>query len=784
MFSMAKDPRREASAQRAPGDPVPRPIVRPLTRPNVRRSHVPPLGVHVAPGGGVDVAVFASHATAVDLCLIDVVDPALAPADLARYRERRVPLDGPTYGVWHAHVPNVGPGQRYGFRVYGPWDPGAGLRHNPAKLLVDPYARGLVGELSHGPAVVGAVAQERADTPGLWLADRYGPADDRDSLASVPHAVVMPPMPPPPPGTRPRVPWADTVIYEAHVRGLTMQHPDVPEDLRGTYAGAAHPVVIEHLKSLGVTTLELLPVQASASEPRLLAQGRENYWGYNTLGFFAPHAAYATKAAQAAGPEAVLDELRGMVHLLHEAGIEVLLDVVYNHTFEGGDDSLHVAFRGLDNPVYYLHDGASPAALADVTGTGNSLDFRRPRVIQLALDSLRYWAQVVGVDGFRFDLAVTLARGTVGYDPDHPFLVALQTDPVLSGLKLVAEPWDVGPGGWQTGGFPPPMAEWNDRFRDAARGFWLAAARDGSHGREMRGLRELATRLAGSADLFGPSDPPLMRGPVASVNFVTSHDGFTLADLVAYDHKHNAANGEDNRDGTDNNLSWNHGLEGHAPSGDDATSEHWTAIVPPRLRSQRNLLATLLLAAGTPMMTAGDELGRTQHGNNNAYVQDNETSWVDWDLDATRQDLLDTARYLAHLRQQHAALRADSFFLGSPRPGEPDPDLLWYQASGEQMDTAAWTVPGTRVLQMLRPGPRANDCDVLLVLNGGLSDADVVLAPPRPGSARWELAWDSSWDHPTRDDGDRGAVGQGGPGGACSVTLEALSVQVLLAPPA
>ncbi|WP_125776742.1 glycogen debranching protein GlgX [Antribacter gilvus] len=783
---MAKDT-RDVQAQRAPGDPAPRPIVRPLTRPNVRRSHVPPLGVHPTPSGGVDVAVLASHATAVDLCLVDVVAPELPPHDPARYRERRVPLDGPTYGVWHAHVPDVAPGQRYGFRVFGPWDPRAGLRHNPQKLLVDPYARGLVGELRYGPETIGAVAAEHPDVPGWWLGDRYGDADGRDSLASVPHAVVLAPMPPPPSGSRPRVAWADTVIYEAHVRGLTMRHPDVPEDLRGTYAGVAHPAVIKHLKELGVTTLELLPIHASASEPRLVAQGRHNYWGYSTLGFFAPHAPYATRAAQAAGAEAVLDEVRGMVHLLHEAGIEVLLDVVYNHTFEGGDDSLHVSFRGLGNPVYYLHDGASPAALADVTGTGNSLDFRRPRVIQLALDSLRYWAQTVGVDGFRFDLAVTLGRGTVGFDADHPFLVALQTDPVLSGLKLVAEPWDVGPGGWQTGAFPPPMAEWNDRFRDAVRGFWLDGPREGSHGREMRGLRELATRLAGSADLFGPGDPPLVRGPVASVNYVTAHDGFTLADLVAYEHKQNHANGEDNRDGSGHNLSWNHGLEGHPPAGDDDAAVHWEALAPLRRRSQRNLLAILLLSAGTPMITAGDELGRTQQGNNNAYVQDNEISWVDWDLDRTRKDLLQTAQFLCRLRRDHPALRADSFFLGTPRPGEPDPDLLWFSESGEPMDPGAWNQPGRRLLQMVRPGPGSQDCDVLLVLNGGLSDAQMVLPAPREGSGRWELAWDSADERPGEngENGENGerAVGPHGPGGACAVTTEALSVQVLLSAP-
>ncbi|WP_123813437.1 glycogen debranching protein GlgX [Myceligenerans xiligouense] len=765
----------EATPQRVPGEPAPRPVVRPLKRPARHGSHVPPLGVHPTSDGGIDVAVLASHATAVDLCLIDV-DAS------GEFHERRVELEGPVYGVWHAHVPDIAAGQRYGFRAYGRWDPKAGLRHNPAKLLVDPYARGLVGDVTYAPEVLGSPPDPDDD---VLRADPYGPPDGRDSIAHVPHGVVVGPLSPAPPQSRPRVPWADTVIYEAHVRGLTLLNEQIPEELRGTYAGLAHPATIEHLTSLGVTTLELLPIHASTAEARLATQGRTNYWGYNTLGFFAPNSAYATRSARERGAEAVLDEVRGMVHLLHAAGIEVVLDVVYNHTCEGGDDALHISWRGLDNPVYYLHDGASPAALADVTGTGNSLDFRRPRVIQMALDSLRYWATTIGVDGFRFDLAVTLARGSFGFDPDHPFLVALQTDPVLSRLKLVAEPWDIGPGGWQTGQFPPPLAEWNDRFRDAVRGFWLDAPKHGSHGEPMQGLRDLATRLAGSADLFGPGDPPLVRGPVASVNYVTAHDGFTLADLVAYEHKRNTANGEDNRDGTDNNLSWNHGLEGHTPAGDDATTEPWEAIVPLRQRSQRNLLAMLLLGAGTPMITAGDESGRSQGGNNNAYVQDNEISWMPWKLDTAGEELLATTRFLTKLRREHPALRADSFFLGAPRPHESEPDLLWFSEDGAPMDVAAWDTPGRRVLQMLRPGPGDEDAHVLLVINGGLSDV-VVTLPALPGPAadgadrapaeRWDRVWDSAWDLPEPPDDEERRCD-------ATTTLDALSVQVFLAAP-
>ncbi|MEG3614200.1 glycogen debranching protein GlgX [Isoptericola haloaureus] len=740
-----------------------RPKVTPLTRPTRTRSHVPPLGVRTTPDGGIDVAVLASHAHGVELCLIDVVAPEKDQHDPERYAERRIELDGPTYGVWHGHVPDVAPGQRYGFRVHGPWDPGAGMRHNPAKLILDPYARGIEGDLAYVPATLRGGA------------DDDGGPDQEDSLPFVPHAVVTAELPDLPRMSRPRVPWADTVVYEAHVRGLTLQHPGVPEELRGTYAGLAHPAVIEHLQALGVTTLELLPIHASTAEPWLAGRGLTNYWGYSTMGFFAPHAAYATAAAREAGPAAVVDEVRGMVQLLHEAGIEVLLDVVYNHTCEGGDDALHLSWRGLDNTLYYLHDGGTPARLADVTGTGNTLDFRRTRVVQMALDSLRYWAEVIGVDGYRFDLAVTLGRDHDGYTPDHPFLSALRTDPVLSGLKLVAEPWDVGPGGWQTGRFPAPMAEWNDRFRNATRSFWLESARAGSHGAPMHGLRELTTRLAGSADLFGHSDPPLMRGPVASVNYVTAHDGFTLADLVSFDHKHNQANGEDNRDGTDDNRSWNHGIEGHAPEGDDATTEPWSAVVPLRRRSQRNLLATLLLAAGTPMITAGDEMGRTQGGNNNAYAQDTEISWVDWDLDTANSELLATARYLVGLRAEHAALRAESFFLGSPRPGEEHPDLLWYDADGAPMDGEAWSHEGRRIIQMLRPGPGEDEADVLCVLHGGLEDAELTLPETLDGAGPWQRVWSSTWDAP---EGPEQADEEEAPGTAL---VESLSVEVFVA---
>jgi isoamylase len=716
----------------------------------------PPLGVHLA-GDGVDVAVLAGRATAVDLCLLDRDDAA--PLG---WRERRVPLEGPVHGVWYAHVPGVHAGQHYGFRTHGDWDPARGLRHNPAKLLVDPYARGLVGTLGYGPDTYGYVTDEDGAGP------HDGAPDPRDSVRSVPHGVVVDTTYRGERIAGPGVAWESTVVYEAHVRGLTKSLPGVPEELRGTYAGLAHPATIDHLLSLGVTALELLPVHAFASEPHLVDKGLTNYWGYNTLGFFAPHAPYATAEAQAAGPGAVLAEVTGAVQLLHAAGLEVLLDVVYNHTCEGGDGGQHVSWRGLDTG-YYLHDGGIPARFADVTGCGNSLDFRRPRVVQMALDSLRYWVTQVGVDGFRFDLAVTLGRTANGFDPDHPFLVGLATDPVLRDVKLIAEPWDVGPGGWRTGSFPAPMGEWNDRFRNAARTFWLTDPSQASHGRPGHGVAELATRLAGSVDLFGDGDPPLTRGPVASVNYVTAHDGFTLADLVAYDHKHNEANGEHGRDGTDDNRSWNHGVEGPVRADSPGVD-----ILPLRRRSIRNLLGTLLLSAGTPMITAGDEIGRTQGGNNNAYCQDGPVSWVSWELSEWRRDLLSTARYLLLLRRENAALHAPAFFRGRPVVEGGRPDLAWFAADGGPLDHGAWHDPAVRTLQMLREVPGST---ALLVLNGSLDPLPIVLADDRP--TRWELAWDSAWEHP----GEQSSAAIGGglhPDAGDTVVLEPLSLRLYL----
>lgn len=692
------------------------------------------LGAHLR-GNTLEVGVVASHAERVELCLLDPV-----ATDGEQYHERRLEMVGPSNGVWSLSVPDVAAGQRYGFRVHGRWDPQAGLMYNPNKLLLDPYARGITGELVQDPAIFGYLST------GTEPADPYGPADSRDSASFVPHSVVLAPGEASlaAGGSRPspvRLAPEQVIIYEAHVVGLTKRLCTVPEELRGTYAGIGHPETLRHLRDLGVTTLQLLPIHAFVTEQHLRQLGLTNYWGYNTLGFFAPHAPYATQAAQQAGPQAVLDEVKAMVDAVHEAGLELVLDVVYNHTCEEGLGGPHLSWRGLDNTAYYLHDGSFPARLANVTGTGNALDFRRPQVIKMVLDSLRYWVQEVGVDGFRFDLAVTLGRGTDGFAPDHGLWSAITSDPILAKTRLIAEPWDVGPGGWQTGGFPEPVSEWNDKFRDATRKFWLADAAAISYGGHGQSVAELATRLAGSADVFGHTDPPLRRGQVASVNFVTSHDGFTLTDLVTYSRKHNGANGEQNRDGSDNNNSWNHGLEG--PVLHDSIGAE---IAPLRRRSIRNLMATLLLSGGMPMLCAGDELGRTQRGNNNAYCQDNEISWLNWDLSPWRQDLLETTRALLSIRREHAALRYPGYALGSPFHSETQlPDLSWYGPDGP-LTQDSWNDPENRSLQMLRSGPSPQDPAVLVVMHGGLEPVQLKL--PEQGAQVWHLLWDSTWERP------------------------------------
>ncbi|MDQ1294400.1 MAG: isoamylase [Actinomycetota bacterium] len=677
-----------------------------------------PLGVHIC-DGGVDVAVFAAHATAVELCLLD-------PDGRGAWTERRVPIERRSHGVWYGHVPGVGVGQHYGLRVHGPWEPERGHRHNPAKLLLDPCARAVTG-FRLCPEVFGHVVDSQ------FLGDHHR-RDTRDSLPFAPHGVVTDTQNPGP-DDRPRIPWDETVLYEAHVRGLTRAMPGVPEALRGTYAGLATPAAVDHLLELGVTTVELMPIHAIGHEPALVRRGKANYWGYSTLSYFAPHPGYA--AAQE--PLLVVEEFRSMVRTLHAAGLEVVLDVVYNHTCEVGLDGPMLSWRGLDAASYYRLDHQGEHL--DTTGCGNTLDARNPRVVQMILDSLRYWVQQLHVDGFRFDLAPTLARGQENFDPRHPVLVAAATDPVLCGVKLIAEPWDLGPHGWRTGQFPIPFAEWNDRFRDSVRDFWLTGVALALHDQPAGGVREIATRLAGSADLFGAD-----RGPMASVNLVTAHDGFTAADLTAYDTKHNRANGEGNRDGTVHNLSWNHGVEG------DTDNE---PILSARRLSIRNLLGTLLLSTGVPMLVAGDELGRTQKGNNNAYCQDNDVSWVDWDLRPWQEDLLATVRYLIKLRREHRVLRQDRFFDGRILHSDGTKDLAWFDNEGVEMDLHRWHDPNRRILQMFLYPPAALRTDgaspLLLVLQGDARARDVVL-PGRPWAEEYSLLWDSAEERPPGED--------------------------------
>jgi isoamylase len=715
--------------------------------PSSPRPH--PLGV-TRRGSGIDVAVFAARAESLEVCV-------LCPRD-GGWEERRVALPERTHGVWHGHVPDVPAGTRYGLRARGPWDPARGHRYNPDKLLLDPYARAVAGRVELRPEVYGHTVNDelRGDT---------GVRDPRDSAPFVPHGVVVEDD-----GadgsaeTRepfswrddapPDVPWSQTVVYEAHVKGLTRLQGKVPEHLRGTYAALAHPATVEHLVGLGVTTVELLPVHAMASEAHLARRGRTNYWGYNTLGFFAPNPSYAA----ARTPGGVVREVRAMVRDLHAAGLEVVLDVVYNHTCEAGVDGPTLSLRGLDAAAYYRLDAHGRDL--DVTGCGNSLDFRHPRVVQLALDSLRHWVGAYHVDGFRFDLATTLARGRDGFDPDHPFLVAVRADPVLAGVKLIAEPWDVGPHGWRTGQFPPPFAEWNDRFRDSVRTFWLADGARVSAGGTGHGVRELATRLAGSADFFGSGD----RGPLAAVNYVASHDGFTLADCTAYEHKHNEANGEDNRDGHGDNRTWNAGVEGATDDED---------VLRLRRRSLRNLLGTVLLATGVPMLGAGDEMGRTQRGNNNAYCQDNELSWVHWDLDAAAADVLATTTFLLRLRREQPALRQRRFFAGRPVHADGTKDLAWFAPDGSEMTHDRWHDAAQRTLVMYLHGGRVDAESLVLVAHGGPERLRAVLPGP-PWSTSYRLLWDSSWERPPQQ-GERGPRRTRG---GAPVTVEPFSLQL------
>ncbi|WP_308112890.1 glycogen debranching protein GlgX [Streptomyces sp. DH12] len=682
-----------------------------------------PLGARVrtGPGGvtGTNFALWAGGAEAVEVCLFG---PGGA--------ETRVPLTEQTHGIWHGFVPGVGPGRRYGYRVHGRWDPWAGARWNPAKLLLDPYARAVDGDYTLPPEVYGHVR----DWPDQPVADTV--RDDRDSAPYVPKGVVVHDDAPGDEWAddrRPKTPWADSVIYELHVRGFTMRHPGVPEELRGTYAGLAHPAAVEHLVRLGVTAVELLPVHQFAHEDHLLRRGLRNHWGYNSIGYFAPHAAYA---ATGTGGEQV-GEFRRMVRALHEAGIEVILDVVYNHTAEAGELGPMLSLRGIDNRGYYRlqHDARR---YADYTGCGNTLHVVQPQVLRLITDSLRYWVTEMGVDGFRFDLAAALARSMHDVDMLSPFLAVIAQDPVLRRVKLIAEPWDVGSGGYQVGAFPPLWTEWNDRYRDAVRDFWRGALPD---------VRDLGYRLSGSSDLYAWGG----RRPYASVNFVTAHDGFTLRDLVSYERKHNEANGEDNRDGTDDNRSWNCGAEGET---DDE------AVGALRRRQIRNMLTTLLLSTGVPMIVAGDEMGRTQGGNNNAYCQDNETGWVDWSLldEPWARELLALARRLLALRHAHPVLRRRAFFSGRPQGSDGLRDLAWFTAAGEEMTEADWYAPARTIAFYLsgrdipgrdERGEKVVDDSFLVILHAGDAPVEHRL-PGVPWAAEYALVVDTSREEQER----------------------------------
>ena len=708
-------------------------------------DRVPSPGAHLV-AGGLEVAVHAPFATAVTLCLFGTTgDPAT---------ERRVRLTQRRKGWWYGRVEGVGAGERYGYRVDGPWDPQAGHRHNPAKVLLDPYARMVDRTLTqYPPALYGHHVEESGAAD---LATR----SELDSAGLAPLGVLVDEGFDWGEHPRPHHELADSVIYEVHVKEMTATLPGVPENLRGTYAGLAHPATIEHLRALGVTAVELLPIHHFTTEPEVGRRGLVNHWGYNTLGFFAPHLPYASTD----DPQEALAELKGMVRLLHEAGIEVILDVVYNHTAEQSVAGATLSWRGLGASTYYRLD--ERGLDVDVTGCGNTLDLREPVVQRMVLDSLRYWVTECGIDGFRFDLAVALARGTQdAYDPGHPFLTALRTDPVLSDVHLISEPWDVGPHGWRTGQFPTPFAEWNDRYRDAVREFWLpdlAVARGARSGAIMHGVRHIATRLAGSQDLFG--DPE--RGPEASINFVTAHDGFTVADLVAYDHKHNGANGEEGRDGTDHNLSWNHGVEG------ESTDE---AVLGLRRRSQRNLLATLLLSTGVPMIASGDEIGRSTRGNNNPYCQDGPLTWLDWELTPEQEDLLATTQALVRWRRELPTLRQRRFFTGNPVDDDGSTDIAWYDEAGAEMGHQ-WGESSRRTLQMYLNGVHLGHRPVLLVLHGEGHDGQVTLPSP-PGVSSYRLLWDSSWERPADDESALPTV----PLDARTVDVAAATIRIYLA---
>ena len=663
-------------------------------------------------GLGVNFALFSANATKVELCLFD---------DAGQTEIERIELPEFTDEVWHGYVHNARPGTIYAYRVHGPYAPEEGHRFNHHKLLLDPYARAHVGELSWHPDVFGYTIGAEGDDLTF---------DERDSAPYMPKCRVVDPAFTWGRAKKPNVTWERTIFYETHVRGFTKLHPAVPEDMRGTFAGLAIKEVVDYIRSLGVTSVELLPVHTFINDDYLLDKGLTNFWGYNTIGFFAPDPRYARNPAFA------FAEFKEMVARLHDAGLEVILDVVYNHTAEGNERGPTLSFKGIDNASYYRLMPDKPRYYINDTGTGNTVNLSHPRVIQMVTDSLRYWACEMQVDGFRFDLGTILARETYGFDEESGFLKACGQDPVLSGVKLIAEPWDCGPGGYQVGGFPPGWAEWNDKFRDTVRDFWRGDVPP----------KGLAPRLCASSDAFNRRG----RKPWASVNFLTAHDGFTLNDVVSYNEKHNDANGEGNRDGTDSNRSWNHGAEG--PTEDEAICEL-------RNRQMRNMMATLLLGQGTPMILAGDEFARTQGGNNNAYCQDNEVSWVDWDIGEKGATMISFVRKLTRLRHDYPILRRGRFMTGEMNEDLGVRDVTWINASGQEMSPGDWDDGNMRCFGMLMDGRaqatgirRRGSAATMLMVCNAYHDLVTFTLPESPEGKHWRLLFDTNVPDDTREE--------------------------------
>jgi isoamylase len=679
-------------------------------------------------GEGVNFALFSEHATSVMLCLYGGVDNNEETA--------RIALVERTEHIWHGYVQGLEPGQRYGYRVRGPYEPVAGHRFNPAKLLLDPYARALDRVPSWNDLMLGY--RVSAGTPTAR-------PDSRDSGSVMPKCIVVDRSYDWSGDEKPKTPWERTVIYEAHVKGMTALHPEVPAEIRSSYAGLASPAVLKHLKSLGITAIELMPVHQVAPERHLFQRGLTNYWGYNTIGYFAPDIRFAPGAV----PGRQVAEFKDMVKAIHRAGLEVIVDVVYNHTGEAGEAGPTLCFRGIDNASYYrLRDDGS-GACEDFTGCGNSLDLTNAHVLQLVMDSLRYWVVEMHVDGFRFDLATTLARGKKGEFAASPFLAAIHQDPLLSQTKLIAEPWDLGEGGYRVANFPVNWREWNGKYRDTVRDFVRGAGDT---------LPEFASRITGSSDLYKPSG----RAPTASINFVAAHDGFTLADLVSYSEKHNEANGEENRDGESHNRSWNCGVEGAT----DAPE-----ILALRGRQKRNLLATLFLSQGVPMLSHGDELGRTQRGNNNAYCQDNEISWIDWASADT--GLIEFTAKLSKLRREHPIFRRRGWFTGKPIRGGRLKDLVWFRPDGVEMTADDWSVGyaktigaflnGRALTERDRVGDRITDDSFYLMFNS-FDEPIAMTIPPIGWGRKWALVLDTTQVPDTTEDspGDNGRIYRAG----------------------